>query len=260
MVSSVIMEVKDHIAIITINRPEAMNSINQEVWKGLGEALETVEKDDNIRVCILTGTGKAFCAGGDLKAISRGEDNCPKGGEKWGFAGIVNHPIAKPIIAAVNGFAIGGGAEIVLACDIVVADENATLAFPEVKRGLVAAAGGLIRLPRQIPQKIANYYILTGRPISIESAVQWGLVNEVAPSGQVVEAALQIAYEIAENAPLSVRVSKQIIQRTLDATDNFPPKAWEINDELLKEIKRSQDRIEGTKAFAEKRKPVWSGK
>ena len=260
MNDTVKMEVENHIAIITINRPEAMNAVNKDVWQGIGESLEAVENDKDIYVAIITGEGRAFCAGADLKAVSRGEQIMPKGGEKWGFAGIANHHISKPIIAAVNGFALGGGTEIALACDLVVADENATLGLPEVKRGLVAGAGGLIRLPRQIPQKIANYYILTGKPISIEEGVRWGLINEVAPSGQVVEVAKQLAQEIVENAPLAVRVSKEVIQRSLDSTVNFPPAAWDISMQYMDKVTKSRDLLEGTRAFAEKRKPVWTGK
>lgn len=260
MTNVVKVEVQDHVAVITINRPEAMNAINQEVWQSIGQALEAIENDSDIYVAIITGEGKAFCAGADLKAVSRGEQIVPEGGDKWGFAGIAQHHISKPIIAAVNGFALGGGTEIALACDLVVADESATLGLPEVKRGLVAGAGGLIRLPRQIPQKVANYYILTGKRISIEEGVRWGLINEVAPAGQVVEVAKRLAQEIVENAPLAVSVSKEVIQHSLDATVNFPPTAWELSEQFMGKIMNSQDLIEGTRAFAEKRKPVWTGK
>lgn len=199
--SAVLFERRGKVALITINRPEALNAINTQVWNELGLAFEEFAADPNLWCAVLTGAGdKAFCAGADLKekAISNGESIIPEGGEKWGFAGIVQHFINKPIIAAVNGFALGGGTEIALACDLIVASDRAAFGLPEVKKGLIAGAGGLIRLPRQIPLKVAMEYILVGDLFSAEEAKQWGLVNRVVPHGQLINEALAIAERITE--------------------------------------------------------------
>jgi crotonobetainyl-CoA hydratase len=255
-------EKRDRIAIITFNRPEAMNSVNRQLWLETGTALKEFNEDPNLWVAILTGAGeKAFSAGADLKEIASGnrEANTPEMNE-WGFAGITRHHISKPIIAAVNGFALGGGCEIALSCDLVVASERASFGVPEVKRGLIAAAGGLLRLPRQIPLKVAMRAILTGNPISAEEAKQWGLVNEVVPHEQVLETAIKLAEEISENAPFALRASKEIVYRGLDSTLTFPPEAWVINDQYTAEVFGSEDAKEGPRAFAEKRKPNWTGR
>lgn len=258
---AVLYEKKGKIAIITINRPEAMNAVNAEVWQGIGTALDDYAEDQNLWCAIITGSGdRAFCAGADLKAVAKGEDIYPKGGEKWGFAGIVQHYINKPIIAAVNGFALGGGTEIALACDLIVASEKATFGLPEVKRGIVAGAGGLLRLPRQLPLKVATELIFTGRPMSPEEAKKWGLVNRVVPHEQLLEKAIELANEIIENAPVAVSVSKEIVYRGLDVPLDHPSTAWEINQEYMRRVMESEDSKEGPRAFAEKRKPQWVGR
>ncbi|OLO36368.1 enoyl-CoA hydratase [Alkalihalophilus pseudofirmus] len=253
-------ERRGSVALITLNRPNAMNAVNATLWNDVGHALESFSKDDSLQVAVLTGAGeKAFCAGADLKEIAAGRSIQPPGGEKWGFGGIVNHFVPKPVIAAVNGFALGGGTEIALACDLVVASEKASFGLPEVKRGLIAAAGGLLRLPRQIPLKIAMEAVLTGDPLSAEEALKWGLVNKVVPHEDVISTALALAEKISENAPLSLKASKEIVYRGLDRPLDHPPEAWEINDEHTSVIMNSQDVIEGSSAFAEKRKPIWKG-
>lgn len=258
---AVLYEKRGRIAIITINRPEAMNAVNAEVWQGIGTALDDYAEDTNLWCAIITGAGdRAFCAGADLKAVAKGESIFPKRGEKWGFAGIAQHYINKPIIAAVNGFALGGGTEIALSCDLIVASEKATFGLPEVKRGIIAGAGGLLRLPRQLPLKVAMEVILTGRPMSPEEAKEWGLVNRVVPHEQLLDKAIELADEIIANAPVAVSVSKDIIYRGLDVPLDHPSKAWEINQEYTERIMESEDSKEGPRAFAEKRKPQWVGR
>lgn len=257
---AVLVERVGHIAIITFNRPEALNAVNSQLWLETGTALKEFNEDPDLWVAILTGTGdRAFSAGADLKEIGSGGIPATDEMKEWGFAGVVRHHVSKPIIAAVNGFALGGGTEIALACDLIVASEKASFGLPEVKRGLIAGAGGLLRLPRQIPLKVAMHAILTGKSISAEEAKQWGLVNEVVPHEQVLSAAIQLAEEIISNAPLAVKVSKEIVYRGLDAPVSFPPKAWEINAEYTTKVFQSNDAKEGPRAFAEKRKPNWSG-
>lgn len=258
---TLIVERRGHVVLITLNRPQSMNAINAQLWREAGAALEQFSKDPDSWVAVITGAGdKSFCAGDDLKEHAAGRSTVPDDAAHWGFAGIVRHYISKPIIAAVNGYAYGGGMEIVLACDLVVACETATFALPEVKRGTIAAAGGLLRLPRQIPLKVAMNTVLTGRPLTAAEAERWGLVNLIVPRGKVVAAAMTLAEMICENAPLSVRASKEIIYRGLDMPLDHPPAAWDMNERFLAEIHASEDRHEGARAFADKRKPAWKGR
>jgi crotonobetainyl-CoA hydratase len=258
---AVLFERIGRIAVITFNRPESLNAINSQLWLETGTALKEFNEDPDLWVAILTGTGdRAFSAGADLKEIGSGGIPATDEMKEWGFAGIVRHHISKPIIAAVNGFALGGGTEIALACDLIVASEKASFGLPEVKRGLIAGAGGLLRLPRQIPLKVAMHAVLTGKSLSAEEAKQWGLVNEVVPREQVLNAAIQLAEEIISNAPFAVKASKEIIYRGLDAPIDFPPEAWSINAEYTTKVFQSDDAKEGPRAFAEKRKPNWTGK
>lgn len=257
----VLFEKRDRIALIVINRPEASNAINAEAWAGIGHALEEYARDPSLWCAIITGAGaKSFCAGADLKALFQGEKLSPPGGEKWGFAGVVRHYIKKPIIAAVNGFALGGGTEIALACDLIVASEQANFGLPEVKRGLTAVAGGLLRLPRQMPLKVAMEYILTGESFSAAEAKRWGLVNRVVPHEKVLDEAFALAERVTANAPLAVSASKDLVYRGLDTSLDHPQKAWEINAEYAKRLMDSEDSQEGVRAFAEKRAPVWQGR
>ena len=258
---AIIVEKVGPITVIKLNRPEALNAVNSQLWLEIGTALTEFNEDPDQWVAILTGSGeRAFCAGADLKEIGSGGIQTTDEMKAWGFAGIVRHHISKPIIAAVNGFALGGGTEIALACDLIVASEKASFGLPEVKRGLIAGAGGLLRLPRQIPLKVAMEVILTGKSLSAEEAKQWGLINEVVPHEQVLNAAIQLAEEIITNAPLAVKASKEIVYRGLDASITFPPEAWSINEEYTTKVFKSDDAMEGARAFAEKRQPNWGGK
>ncbi|HEY9304042.1 MAG TPA: enoyl-CoA hydratase-related protein, partial [Mycobacterium sp.] len=204
-------ERRGNVLVITINRPDARNAVNGAVSTGVGDALDQAQNDDEVRAVVITGAGdKSFCAGADLKAISRRENIYHPDHGEWGFAGYVHHFIDKPTIAAVNGTALGGGTELALASDLVVACESATFGLPEVKVGLFAAAGGVFRIVHQLPRKVALEMILTGEPISAAEAAKWGLINEVVPDGTVLEAALALAERVTVNAPLSVQASKRI--------------------------------------------------
>ncbi|NGP07194.1 crotonase/enoyl-CoA hydratase family protein [Rhodococcus sp. 14C212] len=247
------------VAVITLNRPRALNAVNAALATAVGTLLERAEADDDVRVVVLTGAGRAFCAGADLKALATGESIAADGHPEWGFAGYAQHWISKPTIAAVNGFALGGGTELVLASDLAVVDEDAKLGLPEVKRGLFAAAGGVIRLQQQIPRKIALEIALTGEPISATQGQELGLVNRVAPAGTALEVALALAETIAANAPLSVRESKSMIHRTAHG-DDWEAGVWEANAAAMKVVFTSDDAKEGPTAFAQKRQPVWKGR
>ncbi|OZE93181.1 enoyl-CoA hydratase [Rhodococcus sp. 14-2686-1-2] len=252
-------ERRGHTAVITLNRPKAMNAVTTSVSNAVGGFLEQASADDEVRVVVLTGSGRAFCAGADLKALSEGRRIDADGHPEWGFAGYSQHWCDKPTIAAVNGFALGGGTELLLASDLAVVDENAKLGLPEVKRGLFAAAGGVIRLAQQIPRKIALEVALTGEPITAEVGHRLGLVNRVAPAGTALSVALEMAESIAVNAPLSVRESKAMIHRTANSSD-WEQSVWDINTDALSRVFSSEDAKEGPTAFAEKRTPVWKGR
>jgi crotonobetainyl-CoA hydratase len=259
--AEVLVERRGHVLLVTINRPQARNAVNAAVCIGVGDALEQADRDPAVRVVVLTGAGdKAFCAGADLKAIARGEQIIPAGYEQWGLAGWVSHPISKPTIAAVNGVAVGGGTEIVLASDLVVAADTAAFGLPEVQRGLVAGAGGAFRLVEQVPLRIGMEMLLTGDPIDAARALELHLVNRVVPAGEVVEAALALAEKIASNAPLSVQASKKIALGLVDGDRPAERAGWDITTEAIKMTMGSADAVEGPRAFAEKRVPVWTGR
>jgi crotonobetainyl-CoA hydratase len=258
---AVVVERDEHVLLVVLNRPEARNAVDGALTLALGTALEEADHDPEVRAVVLTGSGDAsFCAGADLKAIARGESLNPPGTEAWGFAGLVNHPISKPIVAAVNGTAVGGGTELVLACDLAVAADTATFGLPEVRRGLIAAAGGLVRLPEQLPRKLAMQLILTGRPIDAATALQWGLVNEVVPADRVLETALALAHQIAGNAPLAVQASKRVALGLRGGTVPAEADGWGASDAEMIALMGSEDAIEGPTAFAEKREPRWEGR
>jgi crotonobetainyl-CoA hydratase len=192
------------VLIITINRPEARNAVNSAVSIGVGDALQAAQDDPEVRAVVITGAGESFCAGADLKAISRRENLFHPDHGEWGFAGYVHHYIDKPTIAAVNGTALGGGSELALASDLVVAEERAKFGLPEVKRGLIAAAGGVFRIVDHLPRKVAMELIFTGEPMTSADALKWGLINQVVPDGTAVDAAIALAERITRNAPLAV--------------------------------------------------------
>lgn len=254
----VLLERRGAVAIITLNRPEAMNAINSAVARGLGDAVAEFAADDDLRVAVITGAGRAFCAGADLKVLATGDSVADADHPERGFAGFVRHFVDKPVIAAVNGFALGGGTEIVLTCDLAIMGESTSLGLPEVGRGLVAAAGGLLRLHRQVPPKLASEAIYTGAPIPAATALQWGLVNRVVPDAEVVPAALELAERIGDNAPLAVRASKRIMTGSVAVSD-WDPAVWELNDREFAYVQSSDDFREGAAAFAEKRRPKWTG-
>lgn len=255
--SELLRERRGHIEILTINRPEARNAVNGAVSRGFSAAFDDLEADDDCWVVVVTGSGdKAFSAGMDLKAFMAGEAGDIMG-SKGGFAGIAQRDFSKPLIAAVNGSALAGGCEIMLSCDLVVAVENATFGIPEVKRGLIAGAGGLFRLPKRIPPAIALELALTGDPIDAQRALALGLVNRVVPADRLMEEALALAGAIAANAPLAVRASKRVMKQAAELTD---AQGWEISNAAVPEVFGSADAMEGPRAFAEKRAPNWTGK
>jgi crotonobetainyl-CoA hydratase len=247
--------------VITIDRPERRNAVDGPTADALDAAYHTWVADQAARVLVVTGAGgKAFCAGADLKAVGRGERMFPEGREDWGFAGYVSHPVSVPTIAAVNGFALGGGTELALASDLVVAAETAMFGLPEVKRGLIAGAGGAFRLPAQLPPKIAMELLLTGEPIDAATAQRLGLVNRVVAADKVLEEALALAEVISANAPLSVQASKRVARGVIDGRVPSEEAAWAQNAVETAAVMRSDDAKEGPRAFAEKRAPVWSAR
>lgn len=259
---AVLVHRRDHVLVITMNRPEARNAVNNAVWLGVGEALEQANTDPDIWVVVITGAGdRSFCAGADLKEaavglLGRGDSRFTE----WGFAGYVSHHISKPTIAAVNGFALGGGTEIVLASDLAVAADTATFGLPEVKRGIVAGAGGTFRLPRQIPLKVAMEAILTGEALTAQRALELGLVNRVVAADNVLQEALALADKICANAPLAVQTSKRIARGITDGRVASEDADWERTGTETAELMTSEDALEGMRAFAEKRAPKWASK
>jgi len=250
----VLTERRDGVLLVTLNRPDARNAVNTALAEGIAAALDDLDADPGLTVGVLTGAGKGFSAGMDLKAFVAGER--PWVGDR-GFAGIVQRSARKPLIAAVEGFAMAGGLEIALACDLVVAGHDARLGIPEVKRSLVAAAGALRRLPQRLPLTVAMEMALTGDPISAERAYALGLVNRVTDPGGAVDAALDLAAAIARNGPLALDATKEILLRQGDWSEaDF----WTRQREIVDPVMASADAREGATAFSEKREPVWQGR
>jgi enoyl-CoA hydratase len=251
---AVITERRGRVLVITINRPEQRNAVNLAVAEAIAAALDELDAEAELSLGVLTGAGRGFCAGMDLKVFVTGER--PWAGGR-GFAGIVQRPSDKPLIAAIEGFAVAGGLEIALACDLIVAARGAKLGIPEVKRSLVAAGGALLRLPRALPRAVAMELALTGDPISAERGYELGLVNRLAEPGTALEKALELAEAIATNGPLALAATKRILTESPGWPD---AEFWERQGEITGPVFGSEDAREGATAFAEKRAPVWTGR
>ena len=251
-----IVEKADHVMTVRINRPERLNALHPPGNAELGEIFDEFARDDDLWVAIITGEGRGFSAGNDLRYQAEGGERVPM---PRGFGGLTSRfDLTKPVIAAVNGVAMGGGFEIALACDLIIASDQSKFALPEPKVGLAALAGGLNRLPRQIGPKRALGMILTGRHVSPEEGAQLGFVNEVVPHEELMSAAMSWAKQICECAPLSIRASKDVVYQSVDSASLQD--AMEANYESVQAMIKSEDFIEGPKAFSEKRPPRWQGK
>jgi len=252
--SEVLVTVEDGVMTVTINRPEAKNAVDKRVAEGIAAAMDELDGNPAIRLAILTGANNTFCSGMDLKAFVRGEMPTIEG---RGFAGLCEAPPKKPLIGAVEGYALAGGFELAISCDLIVAAENAKFGIPEAKRGLAAGAGGLLRLPRQIPPRVAMEMALTGDFISAQRAYELGLINRVVPAGGALEGARALAAAIVANGPLAVAVSKRII---VESQDWSTAEMFAKQDAPIKSVFASQDAVEGAMAFAQKRAPQWKGR
>lgn len=253
-------ERRGNVLVITLNRPEARNAVNGAVSTAVGDALDQAQHDPEVRAVVVTGTGQSFCAGADLKAIARRENLFHLEHPDWGFAGYVHHFIDKPTIAAVNGTALGGGTELALASDLVVAGESAKFGLPEVKRGLIAAAGGVFRIVDHLPRKVAVELMFTGEPMSSADALKWGLINRVVADDSVLDAALELAGQITVNAPLAVSASKRVAYGVDDGIIAGDEPGWMRTTREISALLKSEDAKEGPLAFAEKRAPVWKAR
>ena len=248
------MQREGAVLVVTLNRPRVRNAIDRATSEAIARAMDLLDADDSLTLGILTGAGGNFCTGMDLKAFLRGERVELEG---RGLAGIIETPPRKPLIAAIEGYALAGGCEIALACDLIVAADNAQFGIPEVKRGLIAGSGGLIRLPQRIPRQIALEYALTGAMMPAAQARQWGLVNRLTAPGGALDGARELAAAIAANGPMAVRMTKRIVSES----PNWPAdQTWSRQRELLEQIIASDDAREGAWAFSEKRAPRWSGR
>ncbi len=245
--------VDGQVAVVTINRPQARNAINQAVAASMAGTLDELDERKDVQVIVLTGAGNTFCAGMDLKGFLAGED--PTTGGR-GFAGIVERPPAKPVIAAVEGYALAGGFEVALSCDLIVASEDACFGLPEVTRGLVAAAGGLLRLPRRLPYHLAMEIALTGRRMAAGQLHLAGLINRLVPAGEALTAARELAGQISKNAPLALAATKRVI---VESQDWPASEAFARQGLIAGPVFGSADAMEGALAFGEKRPPVWRG-
>jgi enoyl-CoA hydratase len=248
----VLVEQRDRILVVTINRPKARNAVNAAVSQGLADAMDRLDEDQSLSVAVLTGAGGSFCAGMDLKAFARGE-RVDAGGRGLGFT---QRPPVKPLIAAVEGYALAGGTEVALATDLIVAAKDSAFGIPEVKRGLVAGGGGLLRLPQRIPYAVAMELALTGDNLPAQRAYELGLVNVLAEPGEALAAAIALAEKITANGPLAVAATKRII---VESRNWGPAEQWTEQIKILGPVFASNDAKEGAIAFAEKRPPKWTG-
>ncbi|WP_108661335.1 enoyl-CoA hydratase-related protein [Acuticoccus kandeliae] len=251
-------ETVGHILVVTIDRPAVMNALHRPANLELEAVWDAFEADDDLWIAILTGAGeRAFCAGNDLKYQAEGNDTTIP---VSGFGGITARRMTKPVIAAVNGLALGGGFEIALACDIILASETAAFGLPEPRVGLAAAAGGLIRLPHVLPRNVANEMALTARRMGAEEALRHGLVSRIVPRDELLKAATDLAHEILKGSPLALRAAKDLLRRSVEGTDFETLYAGQKNLPAVRALYDSADRLEGPRAFAEKRAPVWTGR
>lgn len=253
-IPTVLVTQEENILVITIDRPAVRNAIDHRTSQALADAMDRLDNDPTVAVGILTGAGGHFCSGMDLKAFVNGERIELPG---RGLGGMIETPPLKPIIAAVEGYALAGGFEIALACDLLVASENAVFGLPEVKRGLIAGSGGLIRLPQKIPRQIAMQYALTGDLMTASDARQWGLVNELTSAGQALAAAKVWAQKIAANGPVAVKMAKHVMSQSVYWSID---ELWTKQNQVLETVIQSQDAREGAMAFNEKRTPVWASR
>lgn len=249
----------DGIMFLSLNRPEARNAVNSALSQALGDALELANGDPEVRVVLLQAVGPVFCAGADLKALAAGETVHAPRNPEWGFGGLVRHHIDKPMICAVEGPALGGGVEIVLASDLVIASEEASFGLPEVTRGIMASAGGAFRLPEHIPRKLAMEMLLTGQPVNAHRAEALGLVNRVVGADLVESEACRLAEALAANAPLAVQATKRVARLVIEGRQSFEDVAWALNDSEAATLRETSDAREGAVAFLEKRSPHWAG-
>ena len=247
-----------HVALVTLDRPDVLNAINARMSAEIGAALEQHRVDTEVRVIVLAGEGRAFCAGHDLSAFSAGEDLWDAHHPEWGYAGIVRHLIDKPIVVAAQGYMLGAGLEIGLSADIIVAADDLRIGLPEVRRGLIAAAGGVPRLAQNLPPHVAAWLVYSGEFMDAATAERWGLVNEVVAPDRLRERALAVAGRIAENGALAVQASKRIL-RSLSNRSTWEPAAWDEMYAELTAIQASSDAKEGATAFVEGRDPDWTG-
>ncbi|GAA4577447.1 crotonase/enoyl-CoA hydratase family protein [Planotetraspora kaengkrachanensis] len=253
MSDEVLVEVDGGVAVITINRPKARNAVNGAVARGVASAVDELDGRKDVAVIVLTGAGGTFSAGMDLKGFLTGDFPVVEG---RGFGGLTEAPPRKPVIAAVEGYALAGGFELALACDIVVASEAATFGLPEPKRGLVAGAGGIMRLPRRIPYHVAMEIALTGDHYPASRLYELGLVNRLTPEGQALTGALELAATIAANAPLALAATKRVIVESADWSNE---EMFKKQGAIISPVFSSKDAMEGAAAFAEKRPPAWTG-
>lgn len=250
--ATVLSEKIGSVLAVTLNRPEVLNAVNVEMATRLGDAITAAESDDGIRMILVRGNGRAFCAGADLTSEPPFHESHPE----WGIGGFGRRMVMKPMVAAIHGYAVGGGAELAAACDLIVAARGTKVGLPEVRRGLVATGGGVVRLVKQLPFRLALELALTGEFIDVAVAAQYGLVNAVVDQADLDSSALDLAARIATNAPLAVRATKWLAHRAC-LPDDSP--LWADNNRMFELVTRSADAAEGRAAFVSKRSPVWSG-